>query len=256
VIRQVVATEFLKLRRSAVPWVTLAAMLFGPAGIALFMWIVLDPQRAAALGLLGTKANLAGLEATWPAFGGYLPLVVGGGGLVLLAFVVAHLYGREYADDTAKNMLALPIERGWFVIGKLAVAAVWWLALTLAALAEGLVLGLALGLPGLTADLAMRIVATTLLTSGASFLVSPVIAWITIWARGYLAALGFALGMLLLGDLISHTGWAPWFPWSIVLSGATTGTGTLPWMSVLMLGVAFVGGTTAAILRLTLADNP
>ena len=42
------------------------ALSLGPLGIALFMWIVREPGRAAQLGLLGTKASLAGLEATWP----------------------------------------------------------------------------------------------------------------------------------------------------------------------------------------------
>ncbi|MCA0294181.1 MAG: ABC transporter permease [Actinobacteria bacterium] len=254
-IGQVFVTEFAKLRGSAVPWVTLAAMLCGPAGIALFMWIVLDPARAASLGLLGTKANLAGLEATWPAFAGYLPLVVGGSGLLLLAFIVAHLYGREYADDTSKNMLGLPVARGWFVVGKLAVAAVWWLVLAVAAIGEAFVLGTAMGLPGLTTELGVRLVTATLLTAGASFLVCPIVAWITIWARGYLAALGFAIGMLALGDLVSHTGWAPWFPWAIVLTGMAT-PGDLAWASVLVLLAAFAAGLAATVLRLVYADNP
>ena len=65
---QVLATEFMKLRRAKATWATLAVLSMGPLGIALFMWIVREPGRAAQLGLLGTKANLAGLEATWPAY--------------------------------------------------------------------------------------------------------------------------------------------------------------------------------------------
>ena len=64
---QVLAAEFLKLRRSRVTWFSLAALSLGPLAIALMMWIVREPGRAAQLGLLGTKANLAGLSATWPA---------------------------------------------------------------------------------------------------------------------------------------------------------------------------------------------
>jgi len=56
---QVLGTEFLKLRRSKVTWLSL-----GPTGIALFMWIVREPHRAAQLGLVGTEANLSGLTAT------------------------------------------------------------------------------------------------------------------------------------------------------------------------------------------------
>lgn len=44
------------------------------------MWIVRDPLRAASLGLIGVRANLAGLEAGWPSFGSYLTAIAGPGG--------------------------------------------------------------------------------------------------------------------------------------------------------------------------------
>jgi ABC-2 type transport system permease protein len=256
---QVVLTEFLKLKRSAVPWVSLGAILAAPWGIALFMWIVRDPQRAADLGLLGTKANLAGLEATWPAFGSYLGLITGAGGMLLVAFIVAYVFGREYADGTAKNLLALPVGRGWFAGGKLLVTLVWWLALAVAALAEGFGIGWLLELPGFSSEVAGRIVTGSLVAAGVSFLLAPVVAWVTVWSRSYLAALGFALGMLLLGDLVGHTGWAPWFPWSIVplLTGMVgQSVPVLPWTSYLVLGLTFVVGVAGTALQLRLADNP
>jgi len=91
---QALATEFLKLHRSKVTWFSLAALSLGPLAIALMMWIVREPGRAAQLGLLGTKANLSGLTATWPAYFSMLTMVVGMGGMLLLAFVVAYVFGR------------------------------------------------------------------------------------------------------------------------------------------------------------------
>ena len=90
-MRQVIVTEFAKLRRSAVPWVTLGGLMCGPLALALFIWIVRNPDRAASLGLLGTKANLSGLEASWTAYGSYLSIVIGAGGMILVAFIVAFL---------------------------------------------------------------------------------------------------------------------------------------------------------------------
>ena len=46
---QVIFTEFAKLRRSKVTWFSLAAISIGPLAIALFMWIVREPGRAAQL---------------------------------------------------------------------------------------------------------------------------------------------------------------------------------------------------------------
>lgn len=258
-MRDVVLTEFWKLRRSGVPWTTAGVVVVAVLGAALLTWIVRDPERAASLGLLGAKANLAGLQATWPAFGSYLSAIAGLGGLLLLAFIVTYLLGREYVDDTSKNMLGLPVPRWQFVIGKLVVAAVWWFGLVVLLFVTGLLTSWGLSLPGMSPDGIADTAGTTLLAAAASFLLVPVCGWITVATRSYLAALGFALGMLLLGNLLGHTGWAVWFPWSIVpmltlMSG--TPIGPLPWTSYLVLGLTFAAGIAGTIHRINIADNP
>jgi ABC-2 type transport system permease protein len=255
---QVLATELLKLRRSKVTWLSLLVLSFGPLAIGLFMWIVREPGRAAQLGLLGTKANLAGLEATWPAYFSMLTLVVGMGGMLLLSFIIAYLFGREYADGTAKNLLALPVGRQCFVLAKLVVAALWWFALVVAVLAVALVTGLVLGLPGFSAALVLGGSRDALVAAGIAYLLAPVIAWITTLGRGYLPPLGFALAMLALGNVLAKTGWALWFPWSIVpLSIGMVGkpVQTLPAGSLVVVGLTFVAGIAATILQTRYADN-
>jgi len=256
-LTQVLATEFAKLRRCKVTWATLAGLSMGPLGIALFMWIVREPGRAAQLGLLGAKANLAGLEATWPAYFEMTALIVGIGGMLLLAFIVAYVFGREYDDATAKNMLALPTARHWFVIAKLVVVAAWWSVLTVAVLCESLVVGFALGLPGFSAALAMGGVGNALLAAAISFLLAPVIAWVTVWSRGSAAPIGFALAMLAAGNLFGKTGWAEWFPWSIVplMIGMVGTPQVLPAGSYTVLALTFVAGIAATIAQLRFADN-
>jgi ABC-type transport system involved in multi-copper enzyme maturation permease subunit len=254
----VLATEFLKLRRSKVTWLTLAALSMGPLGIALFMWILREPSRASQLGLLGTKANLSGLEATWASYFSMLTLIVGMGGMVLLSFVVAYVFGREYAEGTAKNLLALPVSRQLFVFAKLVVAAAWWLLLVVAVLAEALVIGTILGLPGLSAGLALGAVRDASLAAGISFLLVPAVAWITTLGRGYMPPLGFALAMLAFGNVFGKTGWAEWFPWSIVpLLIGTVGqpVQALPVGSFVVLAVTFLAGVGATVAQVRYADN-
>jgi ABC-type transport system involved in multi-copper enzyme maturation permease subunit len=212
----VVVTELLKLRRTRVTWGTLGAFSLGPLSIGLFMWIVREPGRAAQLGLLGAKANLTGLEATWPSCLSMLTLIVGMGGMILLAFVVAYVFGREYVDGTAKDLLVLPVGRHWIVLAKLVVAGAWWLVLVVAAVVEMFGVAFVLGLPGFTTGLAVGTIRDVALVAGAAFLLAPPVAWITVLGRGYLPPLGFAIVTLVLGDVFIHTGWAPWFPWSVV----------------------------------------
>lgn len=257
-LQEVLATEFLKLHRAKVPWFTLGALMMGPLGVALFMWIVSEPGRAAQLGLLGTKADLTGIEATWPSFATFLVQIVGTGGMLLLAFIVAYVFGREYDDGTAKNMLALPVPRHWFAVAKLIVAAVWWVAIVLAMLAEAVAIGFALGLPGFSAGLLGDVVRNTLVAAGISYLLVPPVAWITVWGRGNMAPIGFALGMLLLGNVFGSTGWAEWFPWSIVpllIGSVGRPVESLPAGSYVVVTLTFAAGVAATIAQLRRADN-
>jgi ABC-type transport system involved in multi-copper enzyme maturation permease subunit len=254
---QVLTTEFMKLRRSNVPWGTLAGLSMAPLGLALFMWILREPGRAASLGLLGAKANLSGLEATGPAYLSTLAIVFGVSGMLLLPFIVAYIFGREYVEATAKNMLALPVARHWFVLAKMVVAAVWWLVLVAVVLAESLLIGLALGLPGFSAAVVASAAGNSLLAAAISLLFVPVIAWITVTGRGYMAPLAFAFAMMALGNVFGKTGWAEWFPWSIVplMVGLVGTPQSLPAGSYVVLAATFVVGIAATIGTLQYADN-
>ncbi len=254
----VLATELLKLKRSWAPVLSLAALMLGPLAIALFMWIVQEPDRAARLGLLGTKANLAGIEATWPAYASFLVMIVGAAGMIVLAFEMAYLFGREYSEGTAKNMLALPVPRAAFAIAKLLVAAGWWALCCLVVLAEGYLIGFALGLPGWSIALGGRLLSDALVAGALSYLLAPVVAWVTVAARNYLAAIGFAFGMLLLGNVVGHTGWAAWFPWSILtvrLGTAGAAVPALPLGSYFVLLLTCAVGVVGVCVQINRADN-
>jgi ABC-2 type transport system permease protein len=251
-------TEFLKLRRSKVTWGTLIAFSIAPLAIALFMWIVREPGRAAQLGLLGTKANLAGIEATWPAYLTMLTLIVGVGGMLLLAFIVAYVFGREYAEGTAKNLLALPIGRHWIVLAKFVVAAAWWLVLVAAVLAESCVIGFALAIPGFSAGLLLGALRDVALVAAFAFLLAPPVAWVTVLGRGYMPPIGFALATLALGDVFTHTGWAAWFPWSVVplfVGAVGYRQTTVAPGSFVVVALTFVAGIAATVAQLRYADN-
>ena len=73
-----------------------------------------------------------------------------------------------------------------------------------------------------------------------------------------MAPLGFALAMLALGNIFSKTGWAVWFPWSIVplliglLGKPVEG---LPAGSFVVLAFTLLAGVAATIAQLRFADN-
>lgn len=255
---QVFVAELMKLRRSRVTWLSLLAYSIGPVAGGLFMWIAREPGRAAEMGLLGTKAELVGLSPTWPSYLTVLTQATGIGGMLLLSVVAAYVFGREYADGTAKNMLTLPVPRYWWVLAKLAVVLAWMAAVTVVLLLEALAVGAALHLPGLTAEVARAGGVDVFRVAAAGFLLVPPVAWISTLGRGYLPPLGFAIVMLVVGNVLGATGWGRWFPWSIVpLYAGVAGprTETLAGASLVVLALTSAAGVAATVAQLTWADQ-
>jgi len=257
ILWNVLVAEVVKLRRSKITWLSWLAFSIMPLAGGLFMWIVKEPERAAKLGLLGQKARFAGFAADWSGYFAFL-LQAELAGLVLASVIAAFVFGREYSEGTAKNMLTLPVSRHWFTAAKLIVVLGWWGLLTAAIVAEGFVVGWALGLPGFSVSLAVGSLGHILLESLVIYLLVPIVAWVAVLGRGYLAPIGFAIFMLLLGNILGATGWGKWFPWSIVpliaeISGPRMETVTAG--SILVLAFTFVAGVAATALQMRHADN-
>ena len=113
------------IRSSGQAIMTFAAYTFMAAMAGFFMWMMKNPGVARSMGLIGQKANFAfgGGAADWPAFLSFVVVMGAVGGLIMISVIVAFVFGREYTEGMAKNMLALPIPRSWFVLGKIVVSA-------------------------------------------------------------------------------------------------------------------------------------
>ncbi len=255
---QVLATELLKLRRSMITWLSWLAFSIMPLVGGLFMWIVKEPLRASELGLLGKKAQFAGVTADWPSYLGLLLQTTGIGGMILVSVIAAYVFGREYSDGTAKNLLTVPVGRHWFAVAKLVVILMWFGALTVSLIAEGLVVCWLLGLPGFSADLAVASVGNILLAALVASMLVPVVAWIATLGRGYLAPLGFTIFMVVPANVFAATGWGKWFPWSIVpLFTGVAGprAETLTPASLVIVALTSAAGIAATIWQLRFSDN-
>lgn len=255
-LAQAFVCELLKLRRARITWIVTAAYAFAPLMLGLMMSVLMHPELGHRMGLLTTKAQLTIGAANWPT---YLTLTSAlfAGGLIVLAVVEAFVFGREYAEGTAKNLLTLPVDRATVVVAKLAVSAVWFAAMAAVVYLVALVVGFALGLPGFEGALlaaSVRTVANLILQV---VLAGVAGAWLAIVGRGYLAPIGVTVLLLLVGNLFSHTGWAPWIPWSIVLVSAGTVPGSAPigMGSTAVLLTFFVAVGIASYIAMDRSDN-
>jgi ABC-2 type transport system permease protein len=258
--RTVLGTELLKLRRS---WITRLSFLFYAffGLIAWFMlWIARNPGAAQGLGLVGQKANFAsaGLSADWTGLLFFLAEMNVAGAMIIFSFIVIWLFGREYVEGTAKNLLALPVPRSRFVLAKLCVALGWCALLTLFLALESLVVAAALGLGAPPAGLFGREIGNMFLAALLVFALEPITAWITVASANYLAPFGYTMATLIVANLMAHTGWARWCPWSAValLGGLAGPRDTAMTLSCgIVIAVAFAAGLAAALLHQSRADN-
>ncbi|WP_344948030.1 ABC transporter permease [Sphaerisporangium flaviroseum] len=156
------------------------------------------------------------------------------------------LFGREFSDHTAKDLLALPTSRTSVVLAKFLVGALWAATLTVQMVLLGLVIGTALGLPGeVTAGDVLRLpviaVMTWLLTTPLSLAASL--------GRGYLAAVGVLFVIVFCAQIITALGFGAYFPWSVPglyagLGGTTYDPpGVVGYLLVVLVGAAGVAAT-------------
>ncbi|HYE56910.1 MAG TPA: ABC transporter permease [Rhodothermales bacterium] len=176
--------EALNARRSRVPALTALAFSLAPLVGGLFMVILMDPARARAMGLISQKAQLVG-AADWPTFFGLIAQATAVGGALVFAFAAAWVFGREFADHTAKELLALPVSRASSVTAKFAVLPLWTATLTALVLA----VGTAVGLPGWLVSLAWQGAGDVAISAGLTLAVTMPVALLASMGRGYLPGL-------------------------------------------------------------------
>jgi ABC-2 type transport system permease protein len=248
-VRAALWAEALKLLRSRLWWLTLSAFTVAAGVGGLFMFIGLDPQRARALGLIGTKAELAGLVADWSGFLSLLAQIVGVGGWGVFGMAAAWIFGREFSDGCVRDLLALPTSRAVIVSAKFLALAVWCAVLVGYLAVLGIAIGAGLGLPGwsgavVTAGLT-RLIGTSVLT----ILLVPVLGFAASVGRGYLPAVATLLVTTFLAQIIAAIGYGEFFPFSVpalysgVAGPAQRVPGVFGALLVLVVGVAAVAGT-------------
>ena len=207
--------ETLKARRSKVPLLASLGFTLAPLMDGLFMFIMKDPERAREMGLLSVKAQLAMSTAEWLTFFSVLTQAIAIGGVMVFSIVTAWIFGREFSDHTAKDLMALPTSRENIVTAKMLVIAAWVFATALWVYLIGLIVGYLIVIPGWTNQLAWQSLGDVLLTAAMTLLLMTPVAFIASMGRGYLPPLGWAVLTIFFSQIIAATGWGDWFPWSV-----------------------------------------
>ncbi|HEX2992103.1 MAG TPA: ABC transporter permease [Anaerolineales bacterium] len=214
--------EALKMRRSMVPLFTALGLSLAPVVDGLFMIILKDPEAARSMGLIGSKAQLVAGVADWPTFFNVLGQAVAVGGAIVFAIITAWVFGREFSDRTAKELLALPTPRESIVAAKFVVIAGWTLALTVLVFLIGLGVGSLVDIPGWSGELLWSATVDVVGAGVLTILLLPFVALFAGIGHGELPPMGWTILTVALAQIAAVTGWGDWFPWSVpaLFSGA------------------------------------
>jgi len=249
---QAIWVEALKVRRSRMPLLTALAMALLPLGGGFFMIVLRDPELARQAGLISTKAQITVGVADWPAYLGFLSSAMPAC-TIFFSFIASWVFGREFSDRTAKDLLALPTPRSAIVTAKLLIVVSWSAALAAWAYLVSIGVGTAIGLPQLPPGAVLAGSATFAVTVLLTIILVPPIAYFASAGHGYLAPMAVALLALGFAQAFAIAGWGEYFPWAIpALYAQGTQMGWASYAIVLLTGVAGIAGT---LLWWELADH-
>lgn len=208
--------ELRKALRSRMPLWTALGSLFMPLGIAFLIFVSKNPEISQKLGLISAKASLISYSATdWPTYLGLYGQIIAAGGFFFLVLAVSWVFGREFADGTLKDMLAVPVRRSTILLAKFILVAVWSAALSLEMFIAGLIMGGVIHLQGGSMQALLQ--GSVLVVITACLVIGVVLpfAFFASMGRGYLLPLGLAVLSLMAANLVVVIGWGEYFPWAV-----------------------------------------
>ena len=208
--------ETLKVRRTKVFAVSIYFFIFMGIIMGLLMFVIMNPEIADRSSTIKMKTSFLG-AASWKAYYELLIQLVLTVGVIGSGIITSWVFGREFSDGTAKDLLALPVTRTTIVISKMIILLAWSLLLMITMLVASLASGLAVRLPGWSAaDLFPFLKIYLICAALNSLLITPV-AFVASAGRGYILPIGFVILVMILTQLLfmGIPAFAYWFPWAL-----------------------------------------
>jgi ABC-type transport system involved in multi-copper enzyme maturation permease subunit len=245
-----IRAEFIKLKNAPIVPVTFIAFAIAPLMGGVFMLMAKSASPLEQGGPLSTKAAAMNFAADWNFNLGLLSQAIGVGGILIFGFVASWIFGREYSDNTAKDLLALPASRTSIINAKFIAYLCWCMGLTCSNLLIGIVFGAALQLPAVAIGIFAGHLKIYFISALLTVLLGTPVAFFALWGKGYMAPLGAVALTLVFAQVVGAVGLGNYFPWSIpgLYSGAggsyRDGLTTMSYLIVVFTSIAGYIATT------------
>jgi ABC-2 type transport system permease protein len=208
--------ELRKAVRSRMPLWTSLGSLFMPLGIAFLLFVAKNLDISRRLGLVSAKASLVAYAATdWSTYLGVSGQIIAAGEYFLLVLAISWVFGREFADGTLKDMLAVPVQRSSILMAKFIVVAAWSVLLTAVIFTAMLAMGVLIQFPGGSLSVVLHGSGVVLVTACLVIGVVMPFAFFASVGRGYLLPIGMSVLSLMAANLVVVIGRGEYFPWAV-----------------------------------------
>ncbi|WP_028559731.1 ABC transporter permease [Paenibacillus pinihumi] len=230
-------TELLKLKRAKMFLVS----IIGAAAAPLMIFIgYLDrkakvPDEPVQFADAFTETNL------------YVVLLIG---TLLYGVITAYLFHREYAEDTLKNLLTIPVPRIRLMVSKLLLLFLWMLMLTLFSWSLVLLLGLLAGYEGLSIGVVTDSIQQFLIGGALLFLMTTPTMFVTLLFKNYVPTIIFTAAITMGNVALANSEYRVLFPWSIphvIATGSFVSQYPAYYSYISIIAVSLLGFAVSAI---------
>ncbi|EOB9166798.1 ABC transporter permease [Staphylococcus aureus] len=206
-------TEFIKLKRSYMFLISILGTCVAP-----FMVVV------ASFISMRTKVPTPNIvfKQLFEEVSLYHMLIIGP---PLYGVIIAYLFGREYIEDTLKNLLIIPISRESFLVSKIILLFLWIQTLSVIAWLLTLMLGMLLHFQGLSQSLIIDSFFTFVIGGVLLWILSPPIIILSIYFKNYVPTIVLTIIITLINLMTANSEHRGLFPWAAV---GDISRGTLP----------------------------
>ncbi|MBY0115565.1 ABC transporter permease [Paenibacillus sp. FSL R5-0623] len=198
-------TELLKLKRSKMFLLSIIGAAVAPLMVAAAMFVQMktkEPYLVAQFSVLMSNTSI------------YAVLVIG---VPLYGVITAYLYNREYAEDTMKNLLTIPVSRVALLMSKWIMLLGWIMLLTLSAWALAIIFGSLGQFAGLTPQFVLNSLSNYVVAGLLLFLLSTPIILITLVLKSFVPAIIVTIIITLVNVMLATSEHRGLFPWTAAL---------------------------------------
>ncbi len=207
-MRDALAVELLKLRRSPVTWITgILMVVLSPALCIAFVSVV---EGSGGDSLLAAKVQALVSGTGWVAYAGLLNQFAASALFVGFGVAVIWSFGREFSDRTVGSLFGLSVRRTSIATAKILIMAGWGVAVSVVMVVLATGLGsIVLGVPdGAALGGMAKLLGVAVLTA----VITLPLALPASIGRGYLPGIGVLVLLLISAQVAVLFGSGAWYP--------------------------------------------